>query len=110
MSLRTYDAGTFVGNGPSVSVGATVQVPFVPAEVFAVPEPEVVLLSVVPAFLQASIITGVEIAPIIKLLMKFFLSMATLFCFVKIKVANLLLSNSDVTMYGDFVSLNVKID
>ena len=41
--LRTYDEGTFVGNGPSVSVGASVQeplfelllLPFVPVDEFA---------------------------------------------------------------------------
>ncbi|MNI62454.1 hypothetical protein D3C73_1177780 [compost metagenome] len=44
------------------------------AVVPAVPEPDVLAPSVMLLFLQASIITGVETAPIIKLLMKFFLS------------------------------------
>ena len=56
------------------------------AVVPAVPEPDVFDPSVMLLFLQASIITGVEMAPIIKLLMKFFLSIVNAFCFVGLKL------------------------
>jgi len=63
ISLRAREEGVCVGKGPSVSVGATMQVPEL-AELLEV----VVLLSVLAtlSFLQASSITGTELAPIRK--------------------------------------------
>src|SRR5690349_20149246 len=66
ISLRNREEGVCVGKGPSVSVGATVQVPEL-AELPELPE-VVVMLSVLAtlSFLQASSITGTELAPIKK--------------------------------------------
>ena len=75
MSLRTYEAGALVGNGPSVSVGATVQLPEPVVPVVPVPvldDSEGVTES---SLLQAEISAGVERAPTNKLFRKFFLSM-----------------------------------
>ena len=80
ISLRTYDAGECVGYGPSVSVGATLQVPESVESEELLPDDElpevVVVVAVSESFLQASANTEVDAAPIIRLFKKFFLSMA----------------------------------
>jgi hypothetical protein len=93
MSLRTYEAGTLVGKGPSVSVGAKVQLPELLDELvvvvllFAEDELDEVLGVASLLLLQASNNTGVLVAPIIKLRKKLFLSI--IFPFTSVRLNNI---------------------
>jgi len=76
MSLRTYDDGVCVGKGPSVSVGATVQLLELEPPVVVVVVPVVVLVVTeeLSSLLQAVSSAGAAAVPRSRLLRKCFLS------------------------------------
>jgi hypothetical protein len=69
MSARTYEAGEWVGNGPSVSVGATVQLVLLEPPVVVVVVP-VAVLGVTSSLPQAASRAGADTAPANRLLRK----------------------------------------
>jgi hypothetical protein len=80
MSLLLKDAGTLVGNGPSVSVGATVHVDELVPVLVTVPVPDGSSTTVEVLFLQPSKTAGPATTPMSRLLKNLFLSMIDVSC------------------------------
>ena len=109
-----------MGKGPSVSVGATVQVVFPVPEFVTVPVPEGSSIADELDFLQASSMAGEEMAPMMRLFKKTFLSIFFLFRCVEIpfdqypvlipvdelKMKKHAVKWNEVSINGRYVSIN----